>query len=286
MVIKTGATIRNASLDDHNKLAYLIHFDASVHRHLDYRPPLDWLGQRPFPLLESEAQIEAALACPPDPPHIAWIRLFASAYGSSSESAWQALWEHAYAHIAKIPGVQWAAAIPLQNWFERLLQRSAFVQTNRILMLSWETKSLPKAPPRTGLSIRPMSYDDIITVAQLDLDAFVPVWQNSRTCLEHAFRQASIATLAEIDGRVLGYQISTPTPIGGHLARLAVLPEWQGQGIGAALLHDLLSQFRSRGARLVTVNTQRDNLPSLALYRKYGFEATGEEYPVYQIDLV
>jgi ribosomal protein S18 acetylase RimI-like enzyme len=73
--------------------------------------------------------------------------------------------------------------------------------------------------------------------------------------------------------------------LGGHLARLAVEPQQQGQGIGQALLQDLLAQFVRRGARAVTVNTQKNNQASLTLYQRMGFMATREEYPIYQIDL-
>jgi ribosomal protein S18 acetylase RimI-like enzyme len=103
--------------------------------------------------------------------------------------------------------------------------------------------------------------------------------------LEIAFHQAAVATVAEYEGRLVGYQISTGTPIGGHLARLAVLPNVQGKGIGYALLYNLLSQFAQRGSRTITVNTQRDNLASLSLYHKAGFQLTGEEYPIYQLEL-
>jgi ribosomal protein S18 acetylase RimI-like enzyme len=73
--------------------------------------------------------------------------------------------------------------------------------------------------------------------------------------------------------------------MGGHLARLAVLPDFQCRGIGYCLLYDLLSQFYRRGARSVTVNTQNDNLASIAVYEKIGFRATGETYPIYQMPL-
>jgi len=88
--------------------------------------------------------------------------------------------------------------------------------------------------------------------------------------------------VAEREGQIIGYQVSTPTTRGGHLARLATLPQFQGQGIGYALVRDALSRFTQRGAQTITVNTQKNNLSSLALYRKAGFTPTGEEYPVYQ----
>jgi ribosomal protein S18 acetylase RimI-like enzyme len=73
--------------------------------------------------------------------------------------------------------------------------------------------------------------------------------------------------------------------MGGHLARLAVSPDFQGLGVGYNLLFDLLKQFQRRGARCVTVNTQHDNYASLALYQKVGFTPTGETYPIYQLPL-
>jgi ribosomal-protein-alanine N-acetyltransferase len=181
-----------------------------------------------------------------------------------------------------LPAIQWVAAIPMHRWFENLLQHGAFQCTEHILMLSWESVDIPVAPLANAFHIRPMTLDDLGNIEKIDVAAFSPLWQNSQAYLELAFRQAAVATVAELDNHMVGYQISTATPIGGHLARLAVLPNLQGHGVGYALVRDMLSQFTRRGARKVTVNTQKDNLASLSLYHKLGFEQTGEEYPVYQ----
>ena len=277
------ALIRNASLEDHQKLAYLVHFESYIHRHLDYRAPLEWLGSQPFIILEEKKDLTAALACPADPPQVAWVRLFAVAYQASIESAWAALWPQARAQLS--PAVRWVAAIPLHDWFETLLVQNQFQKTHSIVMLNWEAQPVQPAPLPPLLNIRPMSLDDLATVEVIDNAAFVPVWQNSLMCLEYAYRQAAIATVVELDSKLIGYQISTPTHQGGHLARLAILPEFQGKGYATALLGDLLSRFSRRGARQVTVNTQKENFASLALYKKAGFHFTGEEFPIYQYDL-
>ena len=129
-----------------------------------------------------------------------------------------------------------------------------------------------------------MNFDDLCAVQILDQRAFSPVWQNSRNLLEAAFEQAAIATVAEDDSGVIGYQISTSSSTGGHLARLAVAPEAQARGVGRALVNDLLSQFQRRGALRVTVNTQIDNLASIKLYERAGFKQLGELYPVYLLE--
>jgi ribosomal protein S18 acetylase RimI-like enzyme len=70
--------------------------------------------------------------------------------------------------------------------------------------------------------------------------------------------------------------------MGGHVARLAVDPPYQGHGVGHNLLQDALTHFVRRGAYGVTVNTQDDNQASINLYQRMGFTRSGEEYPVYQ----
>ena len=185
-----------------------------------------------------------------------------------------------------MPEMLWAAAIPISSWFERLVKGSQFEKTHHIELLRWENNKLPDKPHKeTPATIRPMTLDDLNGVCEVDQASFVPIWQNSQSYLEVAFRQASIATVAEIEGRLVGYQISTSTSVGGHVARLAVSPGSQGQGVGYNLVYDLLKQFRRRGARAVTVSTQYDNQPSMGLYKKIGFILTGETYPIYQLPL-
>ena len=64
---QAGEQIRPASPSDQQKIADLIFFESHVHRHLDWRTPLDWLGFSPYWVFEEGRQISGALACPPDP---------------------------------------------------------------------------------------------------------------------------------------------------------------------------------------------------------------------------
>lgn len=286
MIIKTKQlNIQPATYEDRQHLANLIHFGAYVHRHLDWRPPLDWIGLSPFLIARSGREVVAALACPQDPPNVAWIRLFAVAHDMAPSSVWEELWTAARFQLQELVSPPKVAAIPLNDWFSRLLQGSQFTSTHKVVVLSWNHTGRPPARLEPNMNLRPMLLDDLADIERIDAAAFGGVWQNSRACLEIAFRQSSLATVVEWDGRLVGYQISTVTQIGGHLARLAVIPEYQGKGIGFALIDDMLRQFERRGVRNVTVNTQSDNQVSLALYQKSGFRLTGEEYPVYEFNL-
>jgi ribosomal-protein-alanine N-acetyltransferase len=196
--------------------------------------------------------------------------------------AWEALWPVAFQQLANISGSILAAAIPLQNWFRDLLEQSEFICSHQVIVLAWRSAPTPKAWLVEGAKLRAMSLDDVSAVGQVDAEAFGSIWQNSLECIEIAFKQSAVATVCDIEGEIVGYQISTATPMGGHLARLAVKPAFQKRGIGHALAADLVSQFARRGAQSVTVNTQSNNLVSLSLYESIGFQKTGEEYPVYE----
>lgn len=287
MLTNVRLSIREASPADKQQLANLIHFEVYVHRHLDWKPPLDWVGSSPYLVAYQNEQLAASLACPPDLAHTAWIRLFAVRSSLPLHEAWNALWPAARERLSQRPEMRRVAAIPLHTWFQEVLKRSRFEQAYRIVLLTWDrSRGEPPAPQLSpDFILRSMSLDDLDAVEAVDVAAFRGLWQNSKESLELAFRQSAVATVVEQDGTIAAYQISTTTPLGGHLARLAVLPQFQGRGLGAGLVGDLLRQFYRRGAQSVTVNTQHDNLASLALYQKTGFRKTGEEYPVYEYPL-
>jgi len=281
MVNRVSLSIRFAKESDKKKLSELVHFEALVHRHLDWRAPLDWIGYRPFLIAEFNSEAVAALACPPDPPEIAWIRLFAIASGTDPAEAWGMLWNCAHSELSRV-GNTIIAAIPIHDWFQDLLVKSGFKLVNRVVMLLWERNTQLVFDRQLSVNIRSMELKDIPAIEQVDREAFGALWHNSTSSLEIAFRQAAIATVVEMARQVIGYQISTATQLGGHLARLAILPEFQGKGIGTQLLNHLLIDFERRGALQVTVNTQQDNYASLSMYQKVGFNPTGESFPVYQ----
>ena len=91
IIIRDRISVRLAQNKDRRHLASLIHFSPWVHRHLDWRPPLDWIGHQPYLVAELDNQIVAALTCPPDPPEVAWIRLFAASNELPVEKAWSFL---------------------------------------------------------------------------------------------------------------------------------------------------------------------------------------------------
>jgi ribosomal protein S18 acetylase RimI-like enzyme len=279
-MIAVSLQVRPAVPQDQHQIANLMFFESHVHRHLDWRAPLEWLGFPCYWVVEEAGRTMAVLACPQDPPGVAWVRLFAHAKQLSLEDAWSALWQVAQKEIEKQGGAT-VALIVMHPWLKDLLSKNGFTHTQNIVMLEWKGMRAPEASSLEGVALRTMQPGDLPLVAKLDAAAFKPLWQNTLDALEKALPQATSAIVAEDAKGMVGYQISTANPFGAHLARLAVRPDAQRRGLGSMIVTDLIRRLKKKGVARLTVNTQSDNLSSLALYDKMGFVVTGEKFPVY-----
>ncbi|MBL8063143.1 MAG: GNAT family N-acetyltransferase [Anaerolineales bacterium] len=279
-MINLDISVRRATAQDHRQLSNLIFQESNTHRHLDWRSTLEWIGARYFWVLVENGNISAALACPDDPPNVAWIRLFTHQPHLSGPEAWSALWSIAQADISQSNLQAQVAAIVMKQWFQQILLSHGFELRQSIVLLELKSGNY-HAPAKSGrIKIRPMQPADLPMVEEVDREAFGPFWHNTLISLQRAYSQAVYASVAEDGFDVIGYQLSTGNPFGAHLARLGVRPEAQGRGVGAALVHDLIAREGIFSAGKVSVNTQADNAASLNLYRKLGFVPTGEHYPV------
>ena len=61
----------------------------------------------------------------------------------------------------------------------------------------------------------------------------------------------------------------------GYIGRVAVLSDWRGQGVGAAILTRLISLAQERGHKQVLLNAQTQAMP---FYARLGFAPTGGEF--------
>ncbi len=273
--------VREATREDRPIVAALL-TAGHRHQHLDWLSALDLLGRSPFLVSFARGMPAGCLACPPEPPGVAWLRLFSVASGFDPQSLWDALWPHVLRQARELR-LRQAAVLLMEKWLEPLLQGSGFARTNAVIFLEWRGGRLPHSSRSADIELRRLDPEELDRVEALDARAFGPIWRHSQATLQEALRQSALATVALLDGELVGYQISTASGFGAHLARLAVEPRFQGRGIGSRLVVDLLQEIQARGFDRVTVNTQEDNLASQRLYDKLGFVATDHRVPVYEL---
>lgn len=280
-MINVHLHIRRAVAQDQRQISNLIFQESNTHRHLDWRAALEWIGAQNFWVLEDAGTVVATLACPEDPPDLAWIRLFSHHTHLSGPEAWSALWNFAQADmLASNPRAQ-VASIVMKQWFQSLLLESGFQPRLNIVLLELRSEGYFPVRIQNNIRIRLMQESDLSVVEQVDREAFGGFWHNTFDSLQRAHRQSFYSSVAEDETGVIGYQISTGNPFGAHLARLGVRPEAQGRGVGSTLVHDLIQRAGGLQSGRLSVNTQDDNFASLRLYEKLGFTRTGEYYPVF-----
>lgn len=86
-----------------------------------------------------------------------------------------------------------------------------------------------------------------------------------------------VATVGEVPA---GFLAVIETEDGGRNAAIdlvGVAPDFQGRGVGTALVSHFLGQWHSRAGRLL-VGTQVANVRSMAFYEQQGFRAVGSAY--------
>jgi len=276
--------LRQTSREDRAVVERLIAQAPRSHVHLDWLDPTNLIDEEPFILASSGETAVGTLGCPPDNPEAAWVRTFAAAEGTDVEKMWEILWTEGASRLLDL-NVEHVAALALDSWFEQLVQNAGFKRTNTVIFYELGLESGTAVRSDSSYKVRSIRTADTETILELDRLAFEPIWQISRDSLTVAIIQASSASLIEDGGEVLGYQITTSSPFGAHLARLAVLPSRQREGLGTFLVNEAAESIRETGLGQLSVNTQENNHSSRRLYEKMGFMQTGKEFPVLELEL-
>lgn len=88
--------------------------------------------------------------------------------------------------------------------------------------------------------------------------------------------EADAACLHAIAEDVAGHPIATGRLLSdGHIGRIAVLAEWRGRGVGAAIFEYLIAAAIRRGHKELLLNAQTH---AIGFYARYGFVPCGEEF--------
>jgi len=129
--------------------------------------------------------------------------------------------------------------------------------------------------------VRNETHDDVAAISEVTIAAFKTLEISSHTeqFIIEALRAAkalTISLVAEMDGRVIGHIAFSPVAISDGspnwygLGPVSVLPEYQRQGIGTALIKEGLSRLKGMKAQGCCLVGHPD------YYRKLGFRNMSE----------
>ncbi len=143
-----------------------------------------------------------------------------------------------------------------------------------IAEVTWDRQREPLARLRQTVFVEEQSVPEELEWDDQDADAFhvLAKWHDGtpigcgRMPLAAAYSLSLPPDLAD--------RIGAATPI-GKIGRMAVLPDYRRQGVGAALLSTLVNRAKTLGLPLVMLEAQ---VGALAFYNRYGFTAYGDIY--------
>jgi ribosomal-protein-alanine N-acetyltransferase len=170
--------------------------------------------------------------------------------------------------------------------------------------------------PATYYVIRPMKYEDIPQVSQIDREAFPGEWVfRSQSAYKQDLDNPSIRYVVACrkkDGtepvsqlipklpwfkRLVGHErrLNTPEHVVGfsgfwmmvgeaHIIAIGVRDGYRQLGIGEGLLIATIELAQTLNANIVTLEVRASNLIAQELYRKYGFRVTGRRLRYYSSD--
>lgn len=135
--------------------------------------------------------------------------------------------------------------------------------------------------------LREMRWWDIDPVLELEKDLFPEdAWSRGMFWSELAHSRGAEATrrylVAETDGRIVGYAGLVAAGEQGDVQTIAVAREFQGTGLGARLLAELLRAATAFECHEVMLECRVDNVRAQKLYERFGFEPIGFRRGYYQ----
>lgn len=165
------------------------------------------------------------------------------------------------------------------------LERAGLGQLEEVITYEFDTAyGLPKLPDL--LHAVPAHREDnalLLELLALDNAAFPWLWRNSLEEFGEYLDTPGVQVFAiYAHDQLVAYVGVTEFEGWGHIDRVAVQPERQGEGYGQAAVTLGLSSLRQGGAGRVGLSTQRSNVRSQRLYERVGFQRTPElDYHLY-----
>lgn len=131
------------------------------------------------------------------------------------------------------------------------------------------------------LEIIPMTQEHLDRVMEIETSSFAIAW--SRKSMEGELdNPMKIYYVAVLDDVVVGYAGMWHVITEGHITNIAVDKNYRGQGIGNALVQQLIKTGEELEMLGITLEVRVSNQTALHIYKKNGFVLSGVRKEYYE----
>ena len=116
---------------------------------------------------------------------------------------------------------------------------------------------------------RPMNQDDLDRVMAIEPHIYSHPW--TRGIFADSLKAGYSCWVYELEGQFIGYAVMMLVLDEAHLLNISIARDFQGCGMGRALLNHLVDVARHHGAVTMFLEVRPSNQPARALYESMGF---------------
>lgn len=128
-------------------------------------------------------------------------------------------------------------------------------------------------------ALRKMELADLDRVLSIEQRVHGYPW--TRGNFIDALNSGYLCQVYEAQQKLLGYAVLMVAVDEMHLLNIGIDSEFQRQGLGAQLLHQMLDTARAMQMQRVLLEVRRSNLAAQGLYRKAGFSELAVRHGYY-----
>lgn len=126
----------------------------------------------------------------------------------------------------------------------------------------------------------PADFDFLFALHRAAMRAYIePIWGWHEDWQLEYFREkydTRQRQIIQVEGQDVGVLVVEQRADELYLGLIELLPDFQGQGIGAAIIRELIAQARAKG-RPLGLHVLRTNAPARRLYERLGLRVVAEE---------